>query len=61
VELEGTVLIHHCVSGVVTAGVARDYGSALRKEIYDLPFAFITPLGSNNSKRGHGLRTPIIN
>ena len=47
-ELEGPSIIHDGVTGVVAAGVSCDYCSIFSKDVNDLSFAFVAPLGSDD-------------
>ena len=47
-ELEGPLIIHYGVPGVVAARIACDYCSIFSKDVNDLSFAFVAPLGSDD-------------
>jgi hypothetical protein len=47
-ELEGAGIIHDRMTGVVATGVSCDYCSIFRKDVNDLSFALVAPLGSDD-------------
>ncbi len=57
-QLELPSVDHYGVSGVATALIANDYLSALSQEIGYFSLAFVSPLGSHNNNRWHGLNRP---
>jgi hypothetical protein len=53
VELERAALVDDRVTGVIPALVADDEIRLLRKEIRDLAFAFVAPLGPDDGGHRH--------
>lgn len=52
-QLEGAVIVHHGVAGVVPALKADDHVGALGQVVDDATFAFIAPLGAYNRGNRH--------
>ena len=52
-KFERTSVVYDSVPGVVAAGVACDDRSFFSKEINDLAFAFVAPLGTNDGVCRH--------
>ena len=50
---EGLAVDDDAVSGVVAALVAHDHIHVTSQEVGQLPFTFVTPLGSDDHRCGH--------
>ena len=57
-EFERPVAIDNGMTGIVAAAITNDQPRPLGKHVYDMPLAFVAPLGANYCDDRH-LRAPF--